>query len=106
MIISKAQGQSLKAVGIDLKCFSHTWLAQKLVLQKAYTHVACSEVGSAEGLHTRGLLRSWFCRRLTHTWLAQKLVLQKAYTHVACTEVGSAEGLHTLAAPTGKKKPV
>jgi hypothetical protein len=42
MIISKAHGQSIKEVGIDLR-------------QEYYSHTVCN------------LLRSWFCKRLTYT---------------------------------------
>jgi hypothetical protein len=40
MIISKIQGQFLGEVGTDWiqKYFSHTWLALKLVPQKAYIY--------------------------------------------------------------------
>jgi hypothetical protein len=39
-IISKSQGESLKEVGIDLskEYLSCIWLAQKLVMQKAYIY--------------------------------------------------------------------
>jgi hypothetical protein len=38
--ISKAQGESLKEVGINLReeCFANVWLAQEFDLQKAYIH--------------------------------------------------------------------
>jgi hypothetical protein len=40
VIINKAQGQSLKKIGIDLRMesFSRMWLTQELVLQNAYIY--------------------------------------------------------------------
>jgi hypothetical protein len=40
MIINTAQAVSLKEVGIDLReeCFSHMWLAQRLVLHNSYIY--------------------------------------------------------------------
>jgi hypothetical protein len=40
MIINEAQSRSKKEGGMDLReeCFSHMWLAKKLVLQKTYIY--------------------------------------------------------------------
>jgi hypothetical protein len=46
MKILNAEGQSLNGIDLTEECFPHIWLAQKLVLQKAYINWSPKERGN------------------------------------------------------------
>jgi hypothetical protein len=69
MIISKVQGQSLNELGVDLReelfhMDSYVWIAQMLVLQKAYVRV---QTTGAHRKYTKCCLRRSSVSNFHHT---------------------------------------